>query len=84
MVRREAVYGCGDGLTPDVAAKLVQLTERYRAKLQMEVEDRRVMLDSLIGILSVECRRDARVTVIAEGDDEQQAADAIVAALEGR
>lgn len=84
MIRREAVYGCGDGLTPDVAAKLTQITERCASSLQMEVEDRRVMLDSLIGILSVECPRGARVTVIAEGEDEREAAEAIAKVLEGK
>ena len=82
MVRLEAVFGCGDSLTPDVAAKLAAIAERYDAKLEMEHEGKRVLLDSLIGILSVPCRRGDRLTILAEGQDAQAAAEAIAAALE--
>ena len=84
MVRIEAVYGCGESMTPDVAAHLTQIAERYTAKLEMECAGKRVLLDSLIGILSVPCRRGARLTVIAEGEDEQAAAEALTRALEDR
>lgn len=82
MVRMEAVYGRGDGLTPDVAAKLAQAAERYRAHLELECGGKRVLLDSLIGILSLECPRNTRLTVLAEGEDAEAAAGAIKAILE--
>ena len=84
MVRREAVYACGDSLTPNVAARLADIAERYRSQLEMECAGKRVLLDSLIGILSVPCQRGSRLTVIAEGEDEADAAEAIARALEGR
>ncbi len=84
MTLKEVVFGCGEALTPDVAAKLTALAERYAAKLYMECAGKRVLLDSLIGILSVECLRGTRLTVIADGPDEQDAADAVAEALEGR
>lgn len=83
MTRREAVYGCADALTPDVAAKLAQLAESRRAKLELECGSKRVPLDSLIGILALECHRGTRLTVIAEGEDEQAAAEAVAMALAG-
>ena len=82
MVRMEAVFQCGEGMTPDVAAKLTAIAERYDAKLEMERGGKRVLLDSLIGILSVPCRRGDRLTILAEGQDAQAAAEAIAAALE--
>ena len=84
MIRVEAVYGCGDSLTPDVAAKLAQVAERCQSHLEMECAGKRVMLDSLIGILSVPCARGMRLGVVAEGEDEQAAAEAIRDVLEMR
>ncbi|MBR1821009.1 MAG: HPr family phosphocarrier protein [Clostridia bacterium] len=84
MMRMEAVYGCGDGLTPDVAAKLTQAAERYRARLELECGGKRVLLDSLIGILSLECPRNSRLTIFADGEDAQAAAEAIREILEKR
>ena len=83
MLQREAVYGCGDALTPDVAAKLTQVAERYRADLQLECAGKRVLLDSLIGILSLDCRRGTRLTVLGEGPEAAEAIDAIAAVLTG-
>ena len=48
----------------------------------MECGDKRVLLDSLIGILSVQCRRGDRLAILAEGEDAQTAADAIAAVIE--
>ncbi len=83
MVRREAVFGCGDGMTPDIAAKIAQMAERYDADLQLECDGKRVRLDSLIGILSVACRRGTPLSVLADGADEVSAAQAVAAALQG-
>ena len=84
MVRKEAEFHLGDILTPDHAAKLATLTEHFSAKLLLECEGKRVLLDSLIGILSLDCPRGTRLTVIAEGEDEQKAAEAVASMLEGR
>ena len=84
MVRKSAVLACADALTPEVAARLTRLDERYSARLQLEYNGVRVRLDSLIGILSVPCHRGGGLVVIGEGADEQAATDAVAAALEGK
>ena len=84
MTSRDAAFLCGDQMSPDIAACLAGLADRYQANLSMECAGRRVLLDSLIGILSVEFRRGDRLTVIADGPDEEEAADAVCAALEAR
>ena len=84
MIRMEAVYGCGDSMTPDVAAKLTAITEYYDARLEMDHAGKRVLLDSLIGILSVPCNRGDRVTIRAEGGEAPGGAGAIAAVLEGK
>lgn len=83
MIRMDAVFDCADNLTPDIAARLTQVTERCRAHLEMECDGKRVLLDSLIGILSVPCSRGTRLTVVADGEDEQAAAEAICQVLRG-
>ena len=83
MYRREVVFACGDALTPDVAARLTQVADRYKAALQLECAGKRVLLDSLIGILSLECRRGTRLAVLGEGVDAAEAVEAIAAVLAG-
>ena len=84
MVRTEVAFQCGDGLTPEIAARLAQMAEHYQARLLMECDGKRVLLDSLIGILSVDCTRGMTVGVIADGEDEQAAMEAAAAVLADR
>ena len=84
MLRMEAVYGCGDNLTPDVAARLATVAERYMARLELECGGKAVLLDSLIGILSLDCPRGTRLTVVADGAYGSGAAEAVARLLEGR
>ena len=81
MMRMEAVFG-RDSMTPDIAAKLATAAEHHRARLELECGGKVVLLDSLIGILSLECRRGTRLTILADGEDERAAAEAIRAVLE--
>ncbi len=85
MIRLEAVYGCGDSMTPDVAAKLTAIAEHYGTRLEMERAGKRVLLDSLIGILSMPCQRGDRLIILAdEGEAGRAAAEAIAAVLEAK
>lgn len=82
MVKLNAVLSCADSLTPEIAARLTRLEERYESNLQLEFNGTRIDMDSLIGILSVPCRRGSGLTVIADGKDEKDAVLAIRAALQ--
>ena len=84
MVQREAVYQRDEGLTPETAAALAQLAERFHAKLLLQCDGKQVLLDSLIGILSLDCPQGARLTVLAEGQDAEAGVEAVANLLEGR
>lgn len=84
MVRLETTFAAADSLTPEFAAKLADHTAHYRADISLECGDKRLRLDSLICILAMELYRGVKVAVLAEGEDEQAAAEEILAVLEGR
>ena len=77
MVRLEATFRAAEGITPDLAAEIIQRASRYEAITEIEMGTTRVVLGSLIGILSLELRQGCSVTIIADGADEQTAADGI-------
>ena len=77
MFRANAVFKAGDGLTPDLAAKLSRHAERYSAHLMLECGQKCIRLDSLIGILSMEMHRGMEIGVIADGEDEIPACEDI-------
>lgn len=84
MVRLDAVFTAAEGLTPDIAAKLSQHASRYQCNIMLECGQKKIRLDSLIGILSVEFRHGLPVIVVAEGADEKAAAEDIREVLAGK
>ena len=83
MVRQEIVFACAEGLSPQVAARLVQRVEHYAASLHLECGGMRVRLNSLIGVLSLECRRGTPVIVTGEGEDARAAVEDVARFLAG-
>ena len=83
MVKIKTIFQAEDILTPEFAAKLVDHTTHFDSRLFLECEDKRLMMDSLICILALDMRRGVELAVIAEGADEQSAAEDICKVLEG-
>lgn len=83
MMRLDTVFTAADGITPEFAAKLSKHAERFQAEISLECAGKRLRLDSLICILSLELYRGVKVAVYAEGEDAQQAAEEIRAVLQG-
>jgi len=77
MVKLEATFRAAEGITPDLAAEIIQKASEFKATTELEMGSVRVVLGSLIGILSLELRQGTRVQIIADGQDEQSAAECI-------
>ena len=77
MIRLEATFRAAEGITPDLAAEIIQRASRYESITEIEMGTTRVVLGSLIGILSLELRQGSAVTIVANGADEQEAAAGI-------
>ena len=83
MICVKGAFGAGDQMTPELAARLSQCAERHSARVHLRCGDKRVRLNSLIGILALDLRRGGTFEVIAEDGDAQNAADDIVRLLKG-
>ena len=67
------------GLHARAAAKLVQLTGRFRSQIQLTKDGQTVDGKSILGILLLAATMGSTLTVEAEGPDAQEALDAIEA-----
>ena len=84
MIKLDAVFQATEALTPQLAARLADCAEHHRAELSIEYDGRQVKLNSLISILARNLYRGVPVRVIAEGEDEAAAAEAVRAVVEGK
>ena len=70
------------GLHARPATYFIQKANEFKSGIWVEKEERRVNAKSLLGVLSLGIVKGTAITVIADGADEQEAVDALVALIE--
>ena len=61
------------GLHARAAAKLVTLASKFEADVRVRKETREVSGKSIMGVMMLAAAKGSSITLIAEGEDEQQA-----------
>ena len=72
------------GLHARAAAKLVQLSEKFRSDLKLTRGKSSANLKSIMGVMMLAAACGARVTVEARGADAKKAVDAVVRLIENK
>ena len=76
MVKKLITVELSSGLEARPAAMLVQVASQYESKIYLEAEAKRVNAKSIMGMMTL-CLTGEAITVVAEGDDEEQAVSEI-------
>ena len=77
MVTKEVVINNQVGLHARPATFFIQKANEFKSSIWIEKEDRRVNAKSLLGVLSMGITKGTRVSIIAEGPDEEEAVKAL-------
>lgn len=77
MVRKEILIINKLGLHARAASKFVILASAFKSEIYLARADREVNGKSIMGVMMLAAGRGASVTLTAEGDDEQAAAQAL-------
>jgi phosphocarrier protein len=84
MVEREVTIRNRAGIHARPAALIVQTANKFHSQIYFEKENDRVNGKSIMGIITLGAGYKTTLKVIAEGEDESAAVDAIVALFENR
>ncbi|WP_426446933.1 HPr family phosphocarrier protein [Paenibacillus sp. S-38] len=73
-----------EDLQPDHLQRIAQQASLFRSDIKIKFENERIQLDakSLLGMMMLPMRRGTRVTVLAQGNDEEEALERIASLLE--
>ena len=82
MISRNVTVTNSLGLHARPATFFIQKANSYKCSIWVEKEDCRVNAKSLLGILSLGISKDAIITIIADGADEEDAANGLVELVE--
>ncbi len=84
MLRREIVIANKLGLHARAATKLATLAANFEANVNLEQGDKSASASSILGLLMLESGMGKTISVIAEGNDEQAALDAVCQLIEDK
>ncbi len=73
MCSKEVIINNQIGLRARPATFFIQKANEFKCSIQVEREERRVNAKSLLGVLSLGIVKGTKVTIIADGADEDEA-----------
>ena len=77
MYTEKTVVTCESGLHNKQATYFIQKANEFRSSIWIEADDRKINAKSLLGVLSMGITKGTRVSIIAEGPDEEEAVKAL-------
>ena len=83
MTKKETVIRLENGLEARPIALLVQVASQFDSSVYIEYADKRVNAKSIMGMMTLVLVAGDKVTVSADGADEEPAVEAIVTYLSG-
>ena len=72
------------GIHARPAAVLVQSAKDFKANIYLEKENSRINAKSIMGILTLAAAYNTKLKIIAEGEDEEQAVEALTRLFESK
>ena len=82
MNKKEVIVRCESGLHNRQATYFVQKANEFESSIQLESGSRRMNAKSLLGIMSLSIVTGATVNLSAEGNDAEEAVNALEALLQ--
>ena len=77
MISKEMEIKIPSGLDPSTIALFIQIASQYDSSVYVEVKNKKVNAKSIMGMMSLVLTEGSKVTVIAEGQDEDKALTAM-------
>ena len=81
-VKKDVLVQNQVGLQARPATFFIQKANEFKSSIWVEKEERRVNAKSLLGVLSLGIVGGTSIDIIADGSDEQEAVDSLVALVE--
>ena len=81
MIRKPVVFPGDQPLTRTLAAEIVQTASRFESRIMISHDQKIVNAKSMLGLLSLSVLDQKGMTLMADGADEAEAAEAVSALL---
>lgn len=83
MITKEIIVNFQNAVSPKISTMLLQKAYEFKSHIWVEKEDNRADARSLLDVLSLGIADGNKISIIAEGADEQEAVDALAEIVKG-
>lgn len=77
MVSKSMTINIPKGLEARPVALLVQVASQYESSIYVEIQEKKINAKSIMGMMSLGLAEGEKITIIANGPDENDAVEAI-------
>ncbi len=84
MFERETTVGPEEGLHARPAARFVQTAKQFSSRITVSNDDREANAKSSMKIMSLGAKKGEKVVIRAEGDDAEEAVEALAAFISAK
>ena len=77
MIIKDYVILTPEGIHARPATALIRLTKKFKSVFSLKKDDKTIRLNSMLNIVSMGAKGGDTISVIIEGEDEEEAANAI-------
>jgi phosphocarrier protein HPr len=77
MITTNYIITSPEGIHARPATTLIRLAKKYKSTVRLRKDEKLVLLNSMLNILTIGAKGGDTITIIIEGEDEQDAAQAI-------
>mgnify|MGYP000990106640 CR=1 FL=1 len=84
MTSQEVTIKNRAGIHARPAALIVQTANKYSSQIFLEKDDNRINGKSIMGVITLGAGYNSSLMIMAEGEDEQEAVEALVSLFERR
>lgn len=82
MIKKELTIMNKTGLHARPASMFVQKASKFKSSIMIEKEDKKINAKSIISVLSGGISQGTKITLVIDGEDEQEAEKALVELVE--
>jgi phosphocarrier protein HPr len=77
MISKNYIIAAPEGIHARPATTLIRLAKKFKSAVSIRKNEKLVLLNSMLNILTIGAKGGDTITVIVEGEDEAEAAKAI-------
>ena len=84
MIKQKVIIQNNLGLHTRAAAKLVDTAKHYQSRIELVLHDHTIDCKSIMSVITLGAQKDNELDLIVEGEDEQQASEAVVSLVNNK